>query len=522
MFQTRLRRLAAVSLIAFLGLSLAPWAGADSPPAAAPAAAAAPAGDSTGANTGGAADVSAKIPGKPTLDEIATELGHTKISLNFVWMLLCGFLVFFMQAGFALLETGFVRSKNAGHVMFMNLAIFFIGVIGYWALGYGLQMGNVSGATALGGIPVASGETSFHLFGKDFGVWATQGFFLSGKFYDVSFWALFLFSVVFMDAACTIPTGAMAERWKTSNFIFFGFVMAAIVYPLYGNWVWGNGWLAKLGTNFNLGHGHVDFAGSTVVHMVGGVAALAGIIVLGPRIGKFGKDGKAHAIPGHHLPMAVLGTLVLGFGWFGFNAGSTLAGTDLRLAVVAVNTMIASCFGGAVAIVYMKLSTGKWDLAMACNGYLAGLVAITAPCAFVNIWGAVIIGSVAGMLAPLAYAFIENNLKLDDAVGAVAVHGVNGAWGGLSLGLLADGSYGDGWNGVSGTVKGLFYGDSGQFTAQCIGVGTCFVFVFVFFMLFFKVTDKIWGIRVSKEVEEQGLDLPDLGANAYSEFQLHK
>jgi Amt family ammonium transporter len=427
-----------------------------------------------------------------------------------------------MQAGFALLETGFVRSKNAGHVMFMNLSIFFIGVIGYWAIGYGLQMGNVSGLTALGGIPIASGETSFKILGKDFGMWATQGFFLSGKYYDVSFWALFLFSVVFMDAACTIPTGAMAERWKTSSFIFFGFVMAAIVYPLYGNWVWGNGWLAKLGSNFNLGHGHVDFAGSTVVHMVGGVAALAGIIVLGPRIGKFDKNGKASAIPGHHLPMAVMGTLVLGFGWFGFNAGSTLAGTDLRLAVVAVNTMIASCFGGAVAIVYMKLSTGKWDLAMACNGYLAGLVAITAPCAFVNIWGAVIIGSVAGILAPLAYSFIENTLKLDDAVGAVAVHGVNGAWGGLSLGLFADGTYGDGWNGVAGTVKGLFYGDGGQFLAQCIGVATCFVFVFGFFLLFFKITDKVWGIRVPKDVEEQGLDLPDLGASAYSEFQLHK
>jgi Amt family ammonium transporter len=248
------------------------------------------------------------------------------------------------------------------------------------------------------------------------------------------------------------------------------------------------------------------------------VAAFAGIIVLGPRIGKFEKDGTPNAIPGHHLPMAVLGTLVLGFGWFGFNAGSTLAGTDLRLAVVAVNTMIASCWGGAIAIIYMKLTTDKWDVAMACNGYLAGLVAITAPCAFVGIWGASIIGIVSGLLAPMAYSFIENKLKLDDAVGAVAVHGVNGAWGGLALGLFADGTYGDGWNGVAGKVTGLFYGDSSQMVVQIIGVATCFVFVFGSFYLFFKVTDAIWGIRVSKEVEIQGLDLPDTGAKAYHEF----
>jgi len=479
-------------------------------------------GDPTGATTGTASDVTAKVAGKPTMDEIATEVGHTKIAVNFVWMLLCGFLVFFMQAGFALLETGFVRAKYASHVMFMNLSIFFIGVIGYLIMGYGLQMGNVAGNVMLGGIPVASGEYSIPLLGKAFGLFATHGFFLAGKFYDVGFWALFLFSVVFMDAACTIPTGAMAERWKTSNFILFGFVMAAIVYPLYGNWVWGGGWLATLGSSFGLGHGHVDFAGSTVVHMVGGVAALSGIIVLGPRIGKFTKEGKPQAIPGHHIPMAVLGTLVLGFGWFGFNAGSTMAGTDLRLAVVAVNTMIASCVGGMVTMFYMKITTGKWDVAMTCNGYLAGLVAITAPCAFVNIWGTIAIGAVAGLITPIAYTFIEHKLKLDDAVGAVAVHGCNGAWGGLALGLFADGTYGDGWNGVKGGVKGLFYGDAGQLVAQVIGVATCFVFVFGFFYTFFKVTDKIWGIRVSPEVEVDGLDIHDIGIPAYHEFTISK
>lgn len=527
MFRGKIRRWALIGLAATLGL----WMGSGSHPsvavqatnadAAATAPAPTPTNDANGAATGGTSDVTSKVAGKPTLDELASDLGHTKIAVNFVWMLLCGFLVFFMQAGFALLETGFVRSKNAAHVMFMNLSIFFIGVLGYWVCGYALQMGNVAGLTQLGGVAIASGETSIHILGHDFGLWANQGFFLSGKFYDVSFWALFLFSVVFMDAACTIPTGAMAERWKTSSFIFFGFVMAAVVYPLYGNWVWGNGWLAKLGSNFGLGHGHVDFAGSTVVHMVGGVAALAGIIVLGPRIGKFNKNGSANAIPGHHLPMAVMGTLVLGFGWFGFNAGSTMAGTDLRLAVVAVNTMIASCWGGAIAIAYMKLTTGKWDVAMACNGYLAGLVAITAPCAFVNIWGATIIGIAAGLIAPIAYNFIERTLKLDDAVGAVAVHGFNGAWGGLALGLFADGNYGAGWNGVDGKVTGLFYGGGlGQLEAQIVGVLTCLIFVFGFFYLFFKITDKLWGIRVSEEVELEGLDDSDLGVSAYPEFQI--
>jgi Amt family ammonium transporter len=490
--------------------------------AAAAAPAAAPTvGDPTGATTGTANDITAKVAGKPTMDEIAADLGHTKIAVNFTWMLMSGFLVFFMQAGFALLETGFVRAKNASHVMFMNISIYFIGVLGYLLTGYALQMGNVAGNAQLGGIPVAAGEFTIPLAGKAFGLWATQGFFLAGKFYDVGFWALFLFSVVFMDAACTIPTGAMAERWKTSNFILFGFVMSMIVYPLFGNWAWGNGWLSQLGANFGLGHGYVDFAGSTVVHMVGGVAALAGIVVLGPRIGKFTKEGKANAIPGHHIPMAVMGTLVLGFGWFGFNAGSTLAGTDLRLAVVAVNTMLASCWAGAVTVVYMKLKTGKWDVAMACNGYLAGLVAITAPCAFVNVWGSMAVGIGAGLVCPIAYSFIENVLKLDDAVGACAVHGAGGAWGGLSLGLFADGAYGEGWNGVKGGVRGLFYGDASQFVVQIIGVATCFVFVFGSFWIFFKVTDKIWGIRVSPEVEIDGLDMHDIGIPAYNDFTVH-
>jgi len=319
----------------------------------------------------------------------------------------------------------------------------------------------------------------------------------------------------FMDTTATIPTGALAERWKFSAFIIYGFFVSILLYPIYGNWVWGGGWLSALGRNFGLGHGVVDFAGSGVVHMVGGICGLAGAIVLGPRIGKYGKDGKPNAIPGHNIPMAIIGTFILAFGWFGFNPGSTLAGGDLRIGVVAANTMLASAGGAMTAMMYMKLRFGKPDPSMIANGFLAGLGAITAPCAFVNSVSAVIIGAVAGVLVCAAVFFIEGRLKVDDPVGAIAVHGVNGAWGIISLGLFADGKYGDGWNGVSGAVTGLFYGDAGQFAAQCINVLVCFTFVFSASFVFFKIQHAVMGIRVAPEVELMGLDLPEVGAIAY-------
>jgi len=487
-----------------------------------PAAPAAPKADPNGSATGGAGDVTAKVMGKPTLEEVAADFGHTKIALNFVWVLLAGFLVMFMQAGFALVETGFCRAKNASHTFFMNFAVYFLGMIGFFVCGYALQMGNAAGVTTLGGLSTLNGAFTIELFGKPFQLFGTKGFFLMGDAYDVGVLTMFLFQMVFMDTAVTIPTGAMAERWKTSNFILFAFFMSMLVYPLYANWVWGGGWLAKLGSNFGLGHGHVDFAGSSVVHMVGGVAALAGAIVLGPRIGKFTKDGKANAIPGHDIPMAILGTMILAFGWFGFNAGSSLAGNDLRIGVVAVNTMLASASGGFASLLYMYVLTRKWDPTMTINGFLAGMVAITAPCAFVNPLAAFFIGAVAGILVILSCFFVERTLKLDDPVGAISVHGVNGAWGVLSLGLFADGTYGDGWNGVAGPVKGLFYGDASQFVAQCLGTATNVVWVFGTFYVFFKVTDRIWGMRVSQESEVEGLDLPETGVPAYNDFTVHK
>jgi len=427
----------------------------------------------------------------------------------------------FMQAGFAMAETGFTQAKNAGHTMAMNFMIYAIGMLGYWVLGFALQMGGVGGVATLGA-GVLNSEFSISLFGKEFGLFGTKGFFLSGVTYDTAVFAVFLFQMVFMDTTATIPTGAMAERWTFKSFVVYGFFISAITYPLYANWVWGGGWLSQLGKSFALGHGHLDFAGSSVVHMTGGVAGLAGAMVLGPRLGKFKSDGTPVAIPGHHIPMAVVGCFILAFGWFGFNAGSTLAGGDLRIGVIATNTMLA---GGAAAfssMCYMWLRYGKPDISMSANGMLAGLVAITAPCAFVNSVSAVIIGLIAGIFVCISVVFVERVMKIDDPVGAISVHGANGAWGVLALGLFADGTYGDGLNGVSGTVKGLFYGDASQLAAQVVGTLTNILFVFILMYTFFKVLNLIVPMRVPAELEREGLDQAEVAVTAYPDFNLRK
>ncbi len=511
------------ALGALLMFAIALFAPVTSAQEAAPAPAAEtapPAADPSGGTTGTASDVPVADPANPTLPEVMESVGHNRVAINFVWMLIAGFLVMFMQAGFAMVETGFTRAKNAAHTMAMNFMVYAIGLLGYWICGFALQMGGVGAVGALGGTPPLSHEFTIDLFGKTFGLFGTSGFFLSFGAYDVGVFALFLFQMVFMDTTATIPTGSMAERWKFSAFVIYGFFMSMLVYPLFANWVWGGGFLSTLGTNFGLGHGHVDFAGSSVVHMVGGVAALAGAIVIGPRIGKFGKDGKPIGIPGHHIPMAMVGTFILAFGWFGFNAGSTLAGTDLRIAVIATNTMLASAAGAFSAMLYMWLRYGKPDPSMLANGMLAGLVAITAPCAFVNSVSAVIIGAIAGVLVVLSVFFIEQRLKIDDPVGAISVHGVCGAFGVISVGLFADGVYGDGLNGVPGGVRGLFYGDGSQLLAELIGVATCFIFVFSAFYAFFKLQDALMGIRVPAADEIGGLDLPEMGALAYPSFTI--
>jgi Amt family ammonium transporter len=491
--------------------------------------------DPIGANAGGIGDAAGYSANGITADDmktiedvkktepfavkVADSVGKNRIAINIVWTLICGFLVMFMQAGFAMAETGFTQAKNAGHTMAMNFMVYGLGLLGFWFTGFALQMGGAGPFASLGGGALMNGEFTISLFGKEFGLFGTKGFMLGGEAYDAAIYTMFLFQMVFMDTTATIPTGSMAERWTMKSFIVYALFISGIVYPLYANWVWGGGWLAKLGSNFGLGHGHVDFAGSSVVHLTGGMAALAGAIVIGPRIGKFGPDGKPRAIPGHHIPMAVVGCFILAFGWFGFNAGSTLAGTDLRIGVVAVNTMLAGAAASLTSWVYMWMRHGKPDISMAANGMLAGLVAITAPCAFVTSLSAVIIGAIAGVLVCISVFFIERVLKVDDPVGAISVHGVNGAWGVISLGLFADGVYGDAWNGVSGTVKGLFYGDAGQFIAQLIGTATNMVFVFVVMYVFFKVLNMIVPLRVDPELEVEGLDQAEVAVTAYPDFQ---
>jgi Amt family ammonium transporter len=477
-------------------------------------------GDPTGAKTGTIVDVPAAKPGEPTLAEVADAVGHSRVALNIVWTLITGFLVMFMQAGFAMVETGFTRAKNVAHTMGMNFLVYAIGVLGFWICGFALMFGGVGNVASLGGTPGLSSEFTVNVFGKAFGFFGHSGFFLNNSVYDVGIYTLFLFQMVFMDTTATIPTGAMAERWRFLPFILYGFFISMIVYPLFGNWVWGGGWLASLGTNFGLGHGHVDFAGSSVVHMVGGVAALAGALVLGPRIGKYNKDGSSNAIPGHNIPMAIIGTFILAFGWFGFNPGSSLAGNDLRIAVVATNTMLASASGALVATLYIWRRFGKPDPSMMANGMLAGMVAITAPCAFVNAQASVVIGGVAGFLVVAAVFIIDHKFRIDDPVGAVAVHGVNGLWGILALGIFADGSYGEGWNGVPGTVRGLLYGDPGQFVAELIGGLVCIAFVFGSMYTFFKLTNLIAPLRLRTLADDEieGLDMPEMGIRGYENY----
>jgi len=492
-----------------------------------PAADARAKGDMEGSLTGTASDVTVSDAKKGiTIGDLANQVGQNKIAINFVWTLITGFLVMFMQLGFALLETGLARAKNANHTMMMNLVVYGVGMLAYWLIGFSIQMGGVGAIANLGGTPPLNAEHVITLFGKPFGLFGQHGLFLMHKgTYDVGVMVLFLFQMVFMDTGATIPTGAAAERWKFSAFIVTSFLFAAFTYPLFANWAWGGGWLSNLGANFGLGKGYVDFAGSGVVHAVGGLSALAIAMILGPRIGKFTRNGRPQAILAHDIVIVLTGCLILAFGWFGFNPGSTLGASGnggLRIGSIAVNTMLASATGLLAAMLYMWIVYRKPDASMTGNGFLAGLVAITAPCAFVNPVGAVLIGLLAGVLVCISVSFVERVLKIDDPVGAVSVHGVCGIWGVISVGLFADGksNYGGSWNGVNGSVTGLFYGDASQLVAQLLGVATLVGFVFVMSFVFGFVINLLVGQRVSAKSELQGLDLPEMGAVAYPEFEL--
>src|SRR5205823_2333542 len=456
----------------------------------------------------------------PTVKSVNEGLQSLTASTNMLWVVIGAVLVIFMQAGFALVETGFCRAKHAAHVVSTNFAIFGLGFVAFFLVGYSFMFGGYSFPNlfgynkAIGSAALGHGHWVF--------LWK-GGWALSGHGYDIAVMAFFLYMVAFMDTTATIPTGAMAERWKWKSFVLWGLFCGAIFYPLFGAWTWGGGWLSQLGNSLHLGFGYTDFAGSGVVHAMGGVAGLAGALVLGPRIGKYGRDGKARTIAGHHIPMAMLGTFILLFGWFGFNAASTLAATDLRFTVVAANTAIAAAFGAIIAMFWVWMRSGKPDPGMMANGMLAGLVAITAPCAFVQPWAAALIGSIAGTIVVESVWFFERRAKVDDPVGAISVHGVCGIWGVLSVGLFADGAYGAGWNlttGKAGGVTGLFYGDPGQLGAQAVGAATLMIVMFGIAFAFFKIQNALTkgGIRPTAEVEEAGLDLPEMGVLAYPEF----
>jgi ammonium transporter, Amt family len=450
------------------------------------------------------------------INQLANETGHLRVSINFTWLLITGFLVLFMQVGFAFLVTGLTRAKNAGHMMMMNIAAFAVALLVYYVLGFAFQFGGVSPIANLGGASPLNG-----IFGHGTaGVIGLHGFFLqSGNTYDVGVLAFFLFQVVFMETAAYIIIGAIAERVSFAGFLVAEIALAGVIYPIYGMWMWGGGWLSQLGNSIGWGHGAVDFAGSGVVHGTGGWIALALAMVLGPRIGKYRRDGTVRAFPGHNLGYAVIGTLVLLFGWMGFNPGSTFGSTDLRISIVAVNTLLSACAGAVTAMAWTNAQWGKPDISMTCNGMLAGLVAITCPCAFVAPWAAVLIGIVAGFLVCYSVRFLDSKAKIDDPCGAISVHGTCGAWGLLALGLLADGTYpAAGWNGVAGPVKGLFYGDVGQLGAQLIDIAVNFIWAWGMAWIIFSLAKRFVKVRVSPEVELEGTDPGEFGQECYPDF----
>ena len=415
-------------------------------------------------------------------EDTAAAIEALQNNINIVWTAVAAFLVFFMQAGFAMVEAGFTRAKNTVNIMMKNLMDFSIGTLAFFFIGFGLMFGAGNGLF---------GTTHFLLLGTD----------VQGSDWN---WTFLIFQTVFAGTAATIVSGAMAERTKFTSYLVYSVFICAIIYPVFGSWAWGSlldggGWLEGLGFN--------DFAGSTVVHSIGGWLALAGAIVLGPRIGKYGPNGEARAIPGHNIAIAALGVFILWFGWFGFNAGSTTVG-DGELGRVAVTTNLSAAAGAILAMITAWIITKKPDGSMALNGALAGLVGITAGCYSVTPVGSVAIGAISGVLVVLSVLFIDNVLKVDDPVGAVSVHGVTGAWGTLAVGLFA----------VDG---GPFYGGGVKLLGiQALGVATAFFWAFGLGLLLFFVIKKTIGLRVSEEEELRGLDIGEHGMEAYDGFQI--
>jgi ammonium transporter, Amt family len=402
-------------------------------------------------------------------------------SVDTVWVLLAGALVFFMQPGFAMIEAGLTRAKNIGNILMKNIMDFCIGSLSFFIIGFAIMFG--AQYIMLGGADAATtfGDTGIPLY---------------------AFW---FFQAVFAATAATIVSGAMAERTKFISYLLFSFAITVFVYPLVGNWIWGGGWLS--------GMGFTDFAGSTVVHSVGGWAGLAGALVLGPRIGKYTKDKVSKMIPGHNISLVALGGFILWFGWFGFNAGSTISGTTADIGVIIVTTTLAGAAGALMAMITTWLKSGAADVSLTINGFLAGLVAITAGCAFVSPLSAILIGAMAGIIVVLAVEFLDTKLNIDDPVGAISVHGVCGAFGTIMVGIFAEPAFGG--------LSGLLFGSTiDLLLVQILGVITVFAFVFTTMFLFFKALDLSIGLRVSEHEERMGLDITEHAMMGYPDFDI--
>ncbi|MCG8572741.1 MAG: ammonium transporter [Spirochaetes bacterium] len=421
---------------------------------------------------------------------LAQESSNTYSAVDFIWIILAAVLVFFMQAGFAMVETGFTRAKNATNILMKNLMDFSAGSLAFFALGWALMYGN----------------SKLGLFGwSDFFLTSANTFSNEGLFQ----YASWLFQVVFAATAATIVSGAMAERTKFTSYLIYSVVISGIIYPISGHWIWGGGWLSQLGM--------IDFAGSTVVHSVGGWAALVGALFLGARSGKY-VNGEAKAIYGHNIPLASLGVFILWLGWFGFNAGSTLAFAE-NIGHIAVTTNLAAAAGAVTAMIVIWVIDGKPDASMSLNGALAGLVGITAGCSVVSPINAMVIGMISGILVVTAVIFIDKKLKIDDPVGAISVHGICGAFGTLAVGLFAESSYAEAAG--YGPVNGLFYGGGfSQLGIQLIGVLAVAFWVLISSAILFGLIKSTVGLRVTKEEERKGLDIGEHGMEAYSGFQI--
>ncbi len=440
----------------------------------------------------------------PTIAQ-AQEVGDLKIAADTVWTLLTAFLVFWMNAGFALVESGFCREKNCVNILAKNFIVFAVASIAYWILGFGLMFGQGSGFIGSAGLWLLGGADNSPATGD-----AYQGVYGALNWTGIPLLAKFFFQLVFAGTAATIVSGAVAERIKFHSFIIFSFILVALMYPVTGHWIWGGGWLAA--------KGFFDFAGSTVVHSVGGWAALMGVLFLGARTGKY-RDGRVHPIPGHNMSTATLGALILWLGWFGFNPGSTMAADPSAIAHVAVTTNTAAAIATLTATITAWILLGKPDLGMILNGTLAGLVAVTAPCAFVSVGSSFIIGAIAGILVVLSVVMFDK-IKIDDPVGALSVHLVNGIWGTISVGLFAQHAVLPAGLTAATFKDGLFFGGgTEQLVSQLIGVAAVGAFTIIAGGIVWILIKYTVGLRVSAEEEIEGLDYGEHGNRAYPDFQ---